>query len=245
MKRYYCLYVEDRSADIYIFGDIVSWPWLESDVSSYGIASEIAGLDVDTITVHINSYGGEVAEGLAIHNSLKSHKAKIITVCDGFACSAASIVFMAGDERIMNNASLLMIHNVWTYAAGDAADLRKAAEDIEKMSAVMASVYAAAGVTISDDELSKLLDAETWLSPQEALEYGFAGAIIGSGVSAKAAASARVSAYKALLRGLPEPLWNPVEASPGADPDVPNPEKGAPPDTPGENKMLKFLNALL
>jgi ATP-dependent Clp protease protease subunit len=246
MKRYYSLYVEDRGANIYIFGDIVSWPWLESDVSSYGIANEIVGLDVDTITVHINSYGGEVAEGLAIYNSLKSHKAKIVTVCEGFACSAASIVFMAGDERIMNSASLLMIHNIWTCAAGNADDLRKSADDLDKINAVAMSVYKASGVTLADAELMKMLDAETWLTPQDALEYGFAGIIINSGVSGKAAASANLSVYKALLRGLSEPQKPDMpEASPKADPDIPKPERGAPPDTPPENKMLKFLNALL
>jgi ATP-dependent Clp protease protease subunit len=246
MKRYYSLYVEDRKAEIYIFGDIVSWPWLESDVSSYSIASEIAGLDVDTITVYINSYGGEVSESIAIHNSLKSHKAGIVTVCAGFACSAASIVFMAGDERIMNNASLLMIHNAWMYAAGNADDLRKSADDLDKINAVAMSVYKAAGVTLTDDELTKMLDAETWLTPQEALDYGFAGTIVGSGASEKAAASARASAYRIFLRGLPMPQKsNLPEILPGADFKIPAPENDAPPGNPPENKMLKFLNALL
>jgi ATP-dependent Clp protease protease subunit len=246
MKRYYSLYANDREAEIYIFGDIVSWPWLASDVSSYGIASEIAGLDVDTITVHINSYGGEVAEGLAIYNSLKSHKAKVVTVCAGFACSAASIVFMAGDERIMNSASLLMIHNVWTYAAGNADDLRKTADDLEKISATAMSVYKAAGVTLSDDDLTEMLNVEAWLTPQEALEYGFAGMIINSGVSEKAAASARGSAYKIFLRGLSGPQRTGLsESPPFGDPEIPAPENNAPPDSPSENKMLKFLNALL
>jgi ATP-dependent Clp protease protease subunit len=238
MKRYYSLYVEDRSAEIYIFGDIVSWPWLESDVSAYSIANEITGLDVDMITVHINRYGGEVAEGLAIHNSLKSHKAKIITVCAGFACSAASVVFMAGDERIMNSASLLMIHSAWTYAAGNADDLRKAADDLEKISDVAMSVYKAAGVTLSDDDLTEMLNTETWLTPQEALEYGFAGMIINSGVSEKAAASARVSAYKIFLRGLSEPPKTAEATNPPALPLAP------PDEVPPENKLLKFLMAL-
>jgi hypothetical protein len=77
------------------------------------------------------------------------------------------------------------------------------------------------------------------------LEYGFAGTIINSGISEKAAASARLSAYKALLRGLSASRKPGVpEASPGADPEIPAPEGKTPPDTPPENKLLKFLNAL-
>lgn len=75
-EKYYQLEQKDKAADIYIFGDITSWPWLESDVSAYNLSKEIAGLDVDAITIHINSYGGEVAEGLAIYNELKTTKQK-------------------------------------------------------------------------------------------------------------------------------------------------------------------------
>ena len=120
----------DRVAELYIFGDITSWPWFEGDVSSYTLARELQELkDVDEIRVYINSYGGEVAEATAIYNQLRDHTAKVVTVCNGFACSAASVIFMAGDERMMNRASRLMIHNAMMGARGNAAQLRKAAED--------------------------------------------------------------------------------------------------------------------
>ncbi|WP_461367322.1 Clp protease ClpP, partial [Candidatus Darwinibacter acetoxidans] len=104
MGRYWQIEKKGQEAAIYIYGDIVSelWKWYESDVTSHEIVKEIEGLDVDVINCYINSYGGEVAEGLAIYNALKRHKAKVRTYCDGFACSAASVVFMAGDERIMS-----------------------------------------------------------------------------------------------------------------------------------------------
>ena len=130
-KKYFSLASAGRTADIFIFGDITSWEWLESDVSSYTLARAVQDLEADQINVHINSYGGEVAEGLAICNSLKNHPARVRTVCDGFACSAASVVFMAGDERVMNPASLLMVHNAWTNASGNARELRKAADDLD------------------------------------------------------------------------------------------------------------------
>lgn len=103
-KKYYSLESKNDVADLYIFGDITSWPWLESDVSASGIVNELQSLDVKEINVHINSYGGEVAEGLAIYNTLKNSDMKVTTICDGFACSAASVIFMAGDERIINEA---------------------------------------------------------------------------------------------------------------------------------------------
>ena len=126
-KKYFQLTQNNNEVDIQIYGDITSWVWFETDVSSYTLSKQIEGLECDKINVYINSYGGEVAEGLAIYNQLKRHKAKVKTVCDGFACSAASVIFMAGDERVMSTASLLMIHNAWTWTSGNSKELRKQA----------------------------------------------------------------------------------------------------------------------
>lgn len=198
--KYYALTVDDeaRSASINIYGDITSWPWLNSDVSAYNLSKEIEGLDVDQIDVCINSYGGEVSEGLAIYNSLKRHKASIKTVCDGFACSISSVIFMAGDERVMNNASLLMIHNAWTYAAGNANDLRKEAEDLDKITSASVNAYMEYAA-ITQEELQTLLDNETWITPQEAMEYGFATSIVGNPAPKKAAQSVKKSLMKLIL----------------------------------------------
>lgn len=129
--KYYALEKKDSKAELYIFGTITAYPWREKDKDAYGIVKELSELDTDEIEVHINSSGGAVSEGLAIYNVLKNSKAKVTTYCDGFACSAASVVFMAGDERVMNGASLLMIHNAWTYGQGNAAELRKQADDLD------------------------------------------------------------------------------------------------------------------
>ena len=180
-KRYYSLYqdIENKTADIYIYGDITSWPWLESDVSSYTLSKELQELDesIEQINVYINSYGGEVAEGLAIYNALKRHKAKIKTYVDGFACSIASVIFAAGDERIMSDTSLLMIHNAWTWAAGNANELRKQAEDLEKITQASINAYMDI-VNISENELKEMMDEETWINGQEALEMGFATELV-------------------------------------------------------------------
>jgi ATP-dependent Clp protease protease subunit len=261
MNKYYYMATTGKEADIYIFGDITSWEWFESDVSSYTLAQEIKALDVDTINVHINSYGGEVAEGLAIYNMLRNHKAKVRTYCDGFACSIASVIFMAGDERVMSNASLLMVHNAWQYTYGNAEELRKAADDLDIITQASINAYMA-GVKITEEELKQLLDNETWLLPQDAVDKGFATSVTEATTSEKATASARQSVVKRMtqkgmtvnvrMTDMPElqaaiadiqakiaalkedfPL-TPADPPPGGNPTPPAPE----------SKLSKFFNAL-
>ncbi len=193
MPKYYAMESSGSEADLYIFGDITSWPWMEKDKDAYGIVKELQELAADHVNVHINSYGGEVAEGLAIYNVLKNSSAKVTTYCDGFACSAASVIFMAGDERIMNSASLLMIHNAWSRASGNADDFRKQAEDLDKITQASVNAYMSR-VKITEDELKEKMDKETWLTAQEALSDGFATQIMeedDSGVSQSAFAVIR------------------------------------------------------
>jgi ATP-dependent Clp protease protease subunit len=201
MRKYWQLEVKGAEASIFIYGDIVSepWKWYESDVTSHDLVKEIEGLDVDVIHCYINSYGGEVAEGLAIYNALKRHKAKVKTYCDGFACSAASVVFMAGDERIMSASSLLMIHNAWMWAVGDPDELRKQADDLEIINEASNNAYLE-HVNISKDKLQEMLDKETWLTATEALEMGFCTAVVNDPAAKKAAnQSARAKIVQMIL----------------------------------------------
>lgn len=176
-NRFYSLAEDGKAATLDIFGDISSFADKGSGASVSDLTSQLAKMgDVETIAVNINSYGGEVAEGLAIYNALRSHKAKVTTRCSGFACSIASVIFMAGEERIMDEASLLMIHNAWTVAEGNAADLRKQAEDLEKITDASVKAYLSR-VNISEEELRAMMDAETWLDPETAKEHGFCTAV--------------------------------------------------------------------
>ena len=174
-RKYFALERTEQSATITIYGDICSWAWEEfGEMSAQILSKQLEALgDVNEINVYINSYGGEVAEGLAIYNALRRHKAKVRTFCDGFACSIASVIFMAGDERIMNEASLLMIHNAWTWASGNAAELRKQAEDLDKITQASVEAYKAHS-SLKEEEIKALMDAETWILPDEAISYGFA-----------------------------------------------------------------------
>lgn len=234
MNRYYSLVQNGTTADIDIYGDITSYPWMESDVSAYNLSKVLAELDgVDTINVNINSYGGEVAEGLAIYNALKRHSAKVVTRCDGFACSIASVIFMAGDERVMSDASLLMIHNAWSYAKGNAAELRKQADDLDTITQASKNAYMAC-IGITEDELTALMDSEKWLSASEALEMGFASSVE-TYTAENVSQSAREAVMDAVMGKLhvietkPVPKANaagandePQEAGTDCDPDDPD-----------------------
>ena len=235
MKKYYSLATENNEANINIYGDITSWEWLESDVSSYTLSKEIEGLDVDTINVYINSYGGEVAEGLAIYNALKRHKAKIKTFCDGFAASIASVIFMAGDERIMSNASLLFIHNAWTYADGNAKELRKVADDLDSITQASINAYMN-HVNITEEELKELLDNETWITPQDALEMGFATAIVNDNTSKNPNQSIKKKLMQQLVKA--QEKKEPTESAPSEPPIEPTPQE------PQQNNLKTFLQGI-
>lgn len=247
-NKYFSLVIQDQEASINIYGDITSWEWLESDVSSYTLSKQLEELDVDIINVFINSYGGEVAEGLAIYNSLKRHKAKIKTYCDGFAASIASVIFMAGEERIMSNASLLFVHNAWTHTVGNANELRKQADDLEAITQASINAYLS-GVTITEEELKTLLDAETWLSPQKALEMGFATAVVNDDANSKANQSIKKKiidqflSVKVLEQEIPkEIVTEEVETEP-SEPVPTEPEEKVN-ETIEENKIQKLMAAL-
>lgn len=176
MKKFYQLTQNNDVAELYIYGDITSTKWFEEDVTAKGIVEEINSISANVIKVYISSYGGEVQAGLAIYNALKRHKAKVKTYCDGFACSIASVIFMAGDERVMNEASALMIHNAWTSVEGNAAQLRKQAEDLEKITQLSIEAYKA-NSSLKEEKIIELMDNESWILPEEAIEYGFATTI--------------------------------------------------------------------
>ncbi len=176
-SKYYSMEKVGKTLELYIFGDITSYPFFENDVSEDSIVKQLKSFaDVDQINVHISSYGGEVKTGIAIYNTLKAHKAKVRTICDGFACSIASVIFMAGDERVMNELSMLMIHDAWSCVCGNANQIRKEADDLEKITQLSVAAYQA-NSKLSEEDIKALMSAESWISPEEALEYGFATSI--------------------------------------------------------------------
>ncbi|SDD27243.1 ATP-dependent Clp protease, protease subunit [Paenibacillus sp. UNCCL117] len=164
----------DGQGDLFIYGDITSWEWDDSDTSANSFKRDLDALgDIQTLNLYINSPGGSVFEGVAIYNILKRHKARVNVHVDGLAASIASVIAMAGDAIYMPRNAMMMIHNPWTVTWGNASELRKTADDLDRIAGSMKHSYLdRAGDKLNDAKLTELLDAETWLSAQECLDYG-------------------------------------------------------------------------
>lgn len=171
----------EKALSVYIYGDVESLPEQADDVmrserSAQALRDRLnAAGDIERIDIYINSYGGSVFEGTAIYNQLKRHPAKKVVHIDGFACSIASVIAMAGDEVLMPKNTLMMIHNVWMMAVGNAAELRKAAEDLDKINTAGRQAYLIkSGGRLSEKDLIEMMDAETWLTAEDCIKYGLA-----------------------------------------------------------------------
>jgi len=173
--------------EMYLYGNVESDGydyWSDEKVSSETSANhfrdELAKYpDIKQIKVFINSYGGDVFEGTAIYSQLKRHAAEVIVQIDGFACSIASLIAMAGDQVIMPANTMMMIHNAWMGIFGNAKELRKAADDLDAiMEGNMEAYLLKADGKITKDKLMELLDGETWLTAKQCLEYGFADQVL-------------------------------------------------------------------
>ncbi|WP_433592309.1 head maturation protease, ClpP-related [Nocardia sp. CA-145437] len=157
------------SPEVLIYDEIDPW-W---GVSASTFARDLAQIDADAITVRINSPGGDVYEALAILNTLRGHRAHVTTVVDGLAASAASFIAMAGDEIVIGRNAEIMIHDASVYASGNAEQLRKHADNLDRISDNIASIYAErAGGTVED--WRAVMQAETWFSASEAISAGLA-----------------------------------------------------------------------
>lgn len=170
----------ENTADIFVYGEITKYAWTEEgEHSAQTFKNELDELgDVENINLFVNSPGGSVFEGITIHNMLKRHKAKITAHVDALAASIASVIIMAADEIRMPSNSMLMIHNPWTMTIGNASDLRKQADDLDRIGeSAIQSYLSKAGDKLEDSKLRELLDAETWLSAQEAYELGLCDSV--------------------------------------------------------------------
>jgi len=159
------------NAELLLYGDIGDG-WFY-DNSSKDFANALQGLrTARSITVRVNSPGGEVTAAQAIYNLIKSHPAHVTMIIDGIAASAATLILMAGNRIIMPSNALMMIHNPMIVAVGDHNDMLHAAEILEKAKETMLNVYSERTGKDRTD-LSKLLDDETWMTAAEALQEGF------------------------------------------------------------------------
>jgi len=162
----------ERSADVYIYEQIGEDWWTGEGVTAKKLVKELAELDVDLINLHVNSPGGNVFDGVAIHNALKNHKAKVRGYNDGLAASIATVVLLGADEVIMAQNALFMVHNPWGCASGNSADMRKYADVLDKVRDTILVAYRDK-TGLDDASLVEMMDAETWLDAEEAHGYGF------------------------------------------------------------------------
>lgn len=154
-----------------IKGDIISW---NSSIWDFNYKMKSIKEDED-IELEINSYGGDVFLGIDLMNTLRGHAGKVTITITGIAASAASIIAMGADTIRMYSNTQLMVHNAWTYAAGNAKELRKIADDLESIGE---SVLASYTHRVDEETVKKLLDEETYLSASKAKELGFIDDIV-------------------------------------------------------------------
>lgn len=175
-KPYFDMQQSGEEANIYIYGDITSHPWEQSDVSAFRLANQLeqAG-NLAEINVHVDSYGGEVSEGFAIYNALRAKNAQITTHADGFVASAAIYPFLAGTQRIANNVSAFYFHPVIGGGRGYAEDLREAADELDKLTEIGLGAFTNAGM--KEQAARDLINSKTWYSPEAVLEMGLATSI--------------------------------------------------------------------
>ena len=164
------------------------------------------------ITVNINSVGGDVFTGISIYNMLKRHKAKIIVNVDGLAASIASVIAMAGDVVKMPSNSMMMVHNAMSGGFGNANDLREIADLLEKVTSTLMNTYLDKSEKIKEATLKALLDAETWLTAEEAFSYGFVDEVITSKKIAACASKGELSMFNKVPASVLKMVETPEEA---------------------------------
>ncbi|MGN7938507.1 head maturation protease, ClpP-related [Metabacillus sp. 22489] len=175
---------QPASVELRIEGDIVDdnnvwvYEWFgEPSASPNAFKNELNKYSGQDLTVWIDSYGGSVFAGASIYNSLKEHKGKITVKVDGKAMSAASVIAMAGDEILMSPVAIMMIHNPLTGVYGDMHELRKTADVLDTVKDSIINAYLTK-TSKSREEISQLMDIETYMSANDAVSRGFADGVL-------------------------------------------------------------------
>ena len=177
----------DGIADIYIFDEIGAY-----GLNAQSFIDEIKPFKNAALNIHINCVGGDVFDGMAIYNVIKKRTARTTVYIEGIAASMGSVIALAGDEVIMAENSLFMIHNAWGGAMGEATEIRKTAALLDKISGEIADIYTKK-TNLPYNRVKEMMDEETWLSADEAYNLGFIDSISDA---IKVAAKYDVSKFK-------------------------------------------------
>tara|TARA_B110000046_G_scaffold49728_1_gene55394 strand:- start:3142 stop:4140 length:999 start_codon:yes stop_codon:yes gene_type:complete len=173
--------------DVYIFDEIGM-----GGVNAQGFIEEIKSFKDSPMNLHINCVGGDVFDGMAIFNIIKKRTAKTTVYIEGIAASMGSVIALAADSVVMAENSLFMIHNAWGGAMGEAKEMKKTAKLLDKISGEIADIYVKK-TKLPYDKVKEMMDEETWLNAEEALELGFIDSISDA---IKVAAKYDVSKFK-------------------------------------------------
>jgi ATP-dependent Clp protease protease subunit len=169
----YSVKAQASEAEIWIY-ESIGEGWFWEGLTAKQFAKDITALgDVSKITVRLNSAGGNMFDGVAIYNILKQHKARVVVKIDGLAASIASVIAMAGNEIEIGINAMMMIHQAWGQVVGKAAEMRTAADALDKINEAIASSYLTRS-KMGREKITELMEAETWINAEEAIGYGLA-----------------------------------------------------------------------
>ena len=191
--------VTDTSAEIMLYDEI---GWM--GVTAAQFKQELDAITVPNVTLRVNSPGGEIFDSLAIFNAIREHPSTVTARIDGLEASMASVIALAADHVEMADNAFYMIHNPWSLVVGNAADMRKEADILDKVTGSLLSIYGEK-TGLGEAELQALLGAETWFTAAEAFEAGFVDAI-DSGAEQDEAAAVAAAFDLSIFAHVPEPL---------------------------------------
>lgn len=174
------LRIDEKTATIYAYGDIGDGGMTDMD-----FVDALDTLSDRIVTVRINSVGGVADYGISIYEALRRHPQPVITIIDGLAASAASLIFLAGGRREISKGGRIMIHRAQAVSYGDALEFRRMATILEAYDSSLVEIYAQF-MPNTKGEILKMLSAETWFTSQQALDAGLATAITGEKTTARA-----------------------------------------------------------
>ncbi|WP_426762041.1 ClpP-like prohead protease/major capsid protein fusion protein [Pseudomonas aeruginosa] len=227
-------------AEILLYDEIGVW-----GITAQQFARELKALgDLSLISLRIHSPGGDVFEGTAIYNLLKNHPARVEAHVDGLAASMASVIAMAADTIYMPENAMMMVHRPWGIQGGEADDMRRYADLLEKIEGTMVAAYMAK-TGKSEEDIKALLKAETWMDGREAVEAGFADQLTEPLAAAAQLTSKRMKEFAHMPEAL-KALMQPRASTPAAA--APTPSPAAPtsqpaPAAPDEAAVRAQINA--
>lgn len=214
---------EQRTIEVFVYGEIGYW-----GVTANQFVLDLKAMDdgVSPVIVAFNSIGGDLFDGLAIHNALSRLGERCTGRVDALAASAASVAVCGAHRVVIAANAMLMIHNPWTYASGDAEDFRKVAQVLDQTMEAIIAAYKSKAPNIDEVELRRMVDAETWLTANEAVALGLADEV-GDGVTVKACLGQ--GGVMQRYQHAPADLLAQLDEPPETDPDL---ELDDPPKTP-------------